>query len=81
MAWAVSILNTIVIISGFGYVTSVVQKLTVLRLKDNIHISIGHFLIEVSIIAISVIYMIMNANDPTNEVIIDKCKPMLCLET
>jgi len=45
----------IVLASGIGYFTAIVQKFTILNLKDNVALSISHIFLEMSVVAVSVI--------------------------
>ena len=49
----------LIIISGIGYFTAVVQKFTILKIKDNVHLSIGHLVLEITLVVVSGFYMIM----------------------
>lgn len=64
----------IVIISGIGYLTAVVQKFTILKLKDNVHLSIGHLLLEITVVVVSIFYTIMLLQKPSNDVLSEACK-------
>jgi hypothetical protein len=75
----ISILNALVIFTCIGYLTAVIQKFTVLRLKDNVQISIGHIALEISIVVVSAIFIIMNSDNPKNELITKTCKEITTL--
>ena len=47
-----SILYVIILFSGIGYLTAIIQKLTVVRLKDNVKLPIFHMLLEICIVCI-----------------------------
>jgi hypothetical protein len=76
---AISLLNILVIISCIGYLTAVIQKITVVRLKDNVQLSIGHIMLEFSIVCVSAVFIFMNAQDPTNKLITDTCAKYVTL--
>ena len=64
-----NILNVVVIFSYIGYLTAVIQKITVVRLKDNVQLSIGHILLEIVTVAVSVLFIVMNAQNPSNALV------------
>ena len=44
-----------VVVSGLGYLTAIVQKFTILKLKDNVELSVSHLCLELSVVAASVL--------------------------
>mgnify|MGYP006104558027 CR=1 FL=1 len=42
-----------VMISGIGYFTSIVQKFTILKLKDNVELSVSHLCLEFSVVLVA----------------------------
>lgn len=75
----VNILNAVVIFSCIGYLTAVIQKITVVRLKDNVQLSIGHILLEIVTVAVSVLFIIMNAQNPSNALVSNTCSQYLSM--
>jgi len=45
----------VVMVSGLGYFTAIVQKFTILKLKDNVELSISHLGLELSVVAVTVL--------------------------
>jgi len=76
-----SILYGLVFFSCIGYFTAVIQKITVVRLKDNVQPAYGHILLECAIVVASGIYIVMNASNPSNTLISDTCKQHINLST
>lgn len=74
LAEVVGIIGTLVIFSGIGYLTAVIQKFTILRLKDNVHLSLGHLLLEITIVVVSAFYMAMEFSKPSNDFLSENCK-------
>ena len=68
------ILYGIVIFSGIGFFTAVIQKITVVRLKDNVQPAYGHILLEFAIVVASAIYIAMISQNPSNTLISTTCK-------
>jgi hypothetical protein len=67
----------IVLVSGVGYFTSIVQKFTILKLKDNVDLSISHLLLESSIVAVTVIFTLMKFQTKPNTLITDVCSQVM----
>ena len=57
--------------NGLGYITSVLQKLIIMQLKDNIDISIWRVLLEISIVGSSVYTFSAAMSRPQNTLITD----------
>lgn len=68
-----SILYIIILFSGVGYLTAVIQKLTVVRLKDNVQLSLGHMLLEIAIVIVSGCFIILNSSNPENTLVSEQC--------
>jgi hypothetical protein len=68
------ILYVIVLFAGVGYLTAVIQKLTIIRLKDNVQLSLGHMLLEIAIVIASGCFIILNTDNPQNSLVSDQCK-------
>lgn len=58
----VNIFMFIVMVSGIGYFTAIIQKLTILKLKDNVELSLSHLSLELSVVAVSAICAYINFN-------------------
>ena len=67
------ILYIIILFSGVGYLTAVIQKLTIVRLKDNVQLSLGHMMLEVAIVIVSVCFILLSASNPENALISEQC--------
>jgi len=70
----VSIFNFIVLVSGIGYFTSIIQKFTVMRLKDNVQIAFGQLFLEFTIVIVTVLFTINNSGDVRNSLVTDTCR-------
>lgn len=62
-----------IMISGIGYITSIVQKLTVVKLNDNAELQMQEFLIHAAIAVTSTMLVLLKASAPTNSLISDFC--------
>jgi len=67
----------VVLITGIGYFTSIIQKLTIFKLKDNVSLSAGRLFLEGSIVVTSVIFLIMEIRNPSNPLITDICSKVM----
>ena len=63
----------IVMVSGIGYFTAIVQKFTILKLKDNVELSLSHLALEFSVVAVTALCVIIQANNSQNYLITDTC--------
>lgn len=72
-----SILNILALIYLCGMATSVIQKLTILRVKDNVQFDTGQIFIELSGAAISLLFILSFANPPTTRIMSDSCDKVL----
>ena len=68
-----NILYVIILFSGVGYLTAVIQKLTIVRLKDNVQLSFGHMMLEIAIVIVSVCFILLSSSNPENALISDQC--------
>lgn len=64
---------TFVLVSAVGYLTSIVQKFTVVRLNDNAEIKVQELIIEISISVVSILFVILKTSDTSNSLITDYC--------
>jgi hypothetical protein len=69
----INIFMFFVMISGLGYFTAIVQKFTILKLKDNVELSISHLCLEFSVVAVTVVCLLISINNDQNTLITDKC--------
>lgn len=65
--------DIIIILACVGYVTAVVQKLTVMRLKDNVDLQIGRIGLEISVVLVSLLYIYIKLINPQNSMLTDIC--------
>lgn len=63
LLWLVLLLNTI------GIFSSLVQKMTVFKVKDNAEINVGVTLLEASIIYIGIVYTSLYSSESLNPVL------------
>ena len=68
-----SVFNQLVMIGGLGFLTALIQKLTVLRLKDNVQLSYGQLLIETGIVVTTVLLYMVNSYAPLSNVVSTNC--------
>ena len=57
---AVNQFSIIVLVAGVGYFTAIVQKLTILKLKDNVELSVSRIMLELAIVVVTVLFGLMN---------------------
>lgn len=48
--------DNIILVAGLGYFTSIIQKMIVVKLKDNVQLSMGQVALEVTIVIVVVLY-------------------------
>jgi len=60
-------------VAGLGYFTAIIQKFTILKLKDNVELSLSHLALELSVVAVTVICFFIKMNDVQNHLITDTC--------
>jgi len=48
-----------VMVSGLGYLTAIIQKFTILKLKDNVELSVSHLCLEFSVVAVTVVSLLI----------------------
>lgn len=70
----VDIFFLVVLVSGVGYFTAIVQKFTILKLKDNVELSVSHLLLESSIVIVTALFCLMKFTTESNPLITDVCK-------
>ena len=63
----------VVLVSGIGYFTAIVQKFTILKLKDNVNLSFSHLILEFSIVIVTVLFCMMKFTTESNTLITDIC--------
>jgi len=63
----------IVLVSGIGYFAAIVQKTVVMRLKDNVELSLSRLVLEGSIVVSTALFVVMFVQNPSNELITSKC--------
>jgi len=68
------------VISAIGMVTSTLQKLVHFVYKDNVTLNLTHMVLEVSICATSLLFIIMYSNKNTNPLITDVCSPYVKMD-
>jgi len=76
-----SLVYGLVLFSCIGYFTAVIQKITVVRLKDNVKPAYGHMLLECAIILASAAYISMDSLKPSNTLISTTCNEYMSLST
>jgi hypothetical protein len=62
------------LVSLIGYVTSIIQKFTVIRLNDNAELQYNELIVQVAITLTSVAFVILQANHHVNPLISDICQ-------
>jgi len=72
-------LNALVIFTCIGYLTAVIQKFTVLKLKDNVKLSVSQIILEILIVAVSGVFIVMNAGDPKNDLVSNSCSGLIAV--
>ena len=72
-----STFSIIVFVGGAGYLTAIVQKFTILKLKDNVELSISRILLEASIVVVTVLFGIMFISTERNTMITDVCSQVM----
>jgi hypothetical protein len=72
----VGMLNPLIIFSCIGYLTAIIQKFTVLKLKDNVQISFGQICLEMAIVIVSGIFIAMYGDNPSNKLITSTCSEL-----
>ena len=50
-------------VSGLGYLTAIVQKFTILKLKDNVELSVSHLCLEFRVVAVTVLCAMVKINN------------------
>ena len=60
-------------VSGIGYLTVIVQQLTILKLKDNVELSVSHLCLEISVVLVAAICFLLQHNNEQNHLITDTC--------
>ena len=76
----VSALNPIIIFGGVGYLTAVIQKIAVVRLKDNVKLSMVHILLEVGIVICTGLFVVIDTSNPSNELLTDHCSEFVAID-
>ena len=69
--------DVVIILACIGYFTAVVQKITVLRLKDNVDLQVGRICLEISVVLVSSVYICNKINNPQNSLVTDKCSTVM----
>lgn len=62
-----------VMVSGLGYLTAIIQKFTILKLKDNVELSVSHLCLELSVVAVTIVCVLIQLNYDQNHLITDTC--------
>ena len=62
-----------VMLSGLGYLTAIFQKFTILKLKDNVELSVSHLCLELSVVAVTIVCVLIKYNNEQNLLITDTC--------
>jgi hypothetical protein len=70
---ALSIIFDALIFTGIGYFTSIVQKLVVIKNKDNVDPQIGRMILEGAILATIISTYVAMGQRPQNSLIYDNC--------
>lgn len=68
-----SFFDIVIIAACIGYFTAVVQKFTIMRLKDNVDLQIGRITLEISVVLVSFLYIYIKMINPQNTMVTDKC--------
>ena len=74
-----SFFDIVIILACVGYFTAVVQKLTVMRLKDNVDLQIGRISLEISVVLVSLVYIYIKFTNPQNNMLTDMCSTVLTI--
>lgn len=74
---SIDIFVMILIFNTVGMFTSVVQKLTIFRVKDNVTLNITQVFLEFAIAIIGLIFVICYSGSTINPLISDTCKTVL----
>jgi hypothetical protein len=74
-----SFFDIVIILACVGYFTAVVQKLTVMRLKDNVDLQIGRISLEISVVLVSLVYIYVKFTNPQNNMLTDMCSTVLTI--
>lgn len=62
-----------IMISGLGYFTVIIQQLTILKLKDNVELSLSHLFLQISIVLVSAVCFMIQFNNEQNHLMTDVC--------
>ena len=72
-----NICNYVLLFNGLGYITSVLQKMIIIQIKDNIDISLWRILLELSIFFSSVYTFSAAISRPQNTLVTDQCQNVM----
>lgn len=72
-----SIFDLVIILACIGYFTAVIQKITILRLKDNVDLQIGRICLEISVVIVSFVHIYNKINHPQNILMTDMCSKVM----
>jgi hypothetical protein len=75
----INVFNQLILIAGLGFFTSLIQKLTITSLKDNVQLSRGLLIVESAIVIISVMNYLLSAHIPTDNIVSDTCSTVIPL--
>ena len=70
----ISVFNQLIFIAGLGFFTSLIQKLTIVSLKDNVSLSLGHLVAELAIVITSILNYLLAQRIPEDNMISEKCQ-------
>ena len=73
----IEIFTITVLVSGVGYFTAIIQKFTILKLKDNVELSYSHLILEFSIVVVTVLFFMMKMTTDSNPLITDVCSQVM----
>jgi hypothetical protein len=75
----IGVFNALIMVTGVGYLTAFVQKLSVMRIKDNVQLARGQVMLEFSIVISSTLLIWLDQSVNYNDIVSRKCASVMSL--